>query len=110
MASGIALINRMIAEIKKKKVEIEETFENSSIDIGQVVKEKRGESFQFELKKNKLKEIRMACIMDKFTFESYNPECLLFQLTPSDWQKEMEAFNPDLLFVESAWQGKNNIW
>lgn len=110
MASGIALINRMIAEIKKKKVEIEETFENSSIDIGQVVKEKRGESFQFELKKNKLKEIRMACIMDKFTFESYNPECLLFQLTPSDWQKEMEAFNPDLLFVESAWQGKNNLW
>ncbi|MGB1742488.1 MAG: glycosyltransferase family protein [Cycloclasticus sp.] len=53
---------------------------------------------------------KVACIMDDFTFNCYQPECQLQQLTPSDWQQELEAFQPELLFIESAWRGKDELW
>ncbi len=55
-------------------------------------------------------ELKIACIMDEFTFNSYNPECIVKQLTPSDWRKELESFNPDFFFLESAWGGKDQLW
>ncbi len=57
-----------------------------------------------------LKNLRVACIMDEFTYESYHPECQVRQVTPANWQTEVEAFIPQLLFVESAWCGKDNLW
>lgn len=56
------------------------------------------------------RQVRMACIMDDFTYGSYAPECELFQLTPEHWQSELEAFKPELLFIESAWRGKDELW
>lgn len=56
------------------------------------------------------KDIRVACIMDDFTFHSFDPECRLFQLTPERAIKELEYFQPDLLFIESAWRGKDELW
>lgn len=55
-------------------------------------------------------QVRMACIMDDFTFGSYQPECQLFQLTPANWEAELEAFQPEVLFIESAWRGKDELW
>ncbi|MCY1348343.1 hypothetical protein D9M68_413280 [compost metagenome] len=55
-------------------------------------------------------QVRMACIMDDFTFGSYQPECGLFQLTPDNWRAELEAFQPEVLFIESAWRGKDELW
>ncbi|MFN3767598.1 MAG: glycosyltransferase [Ectopseudomonas guguanensis] len=55
-------------------------------------------------------QVRMACIMDDFTFGSYQPECQLFQLTPANWKAELEAFRPEVLFIESAWRGKDELW
>lgn len=57
-----------------------------------------------------LKAIRVACVMDEFTFHSFGPECSLLPLTPDDALAELEAFKPDLLFIESAWRGKNDLW
>ena len=57
-----------------------------------------------------LSELRMACIMDEFTYTSYQPECILMQLTPENWGKELEEFNPEVLFIESAWRGKDDLW
>jgi spore maturation protein CgeB len=56
------------------------------------------------------KEIKIACVMDEFTFHSYDPECTLLQLSPDHALDELEAFNPDLLFIESAWRGKDELW
>src|SRR5690606_12295903 len=56
------------------------------------------------------REIRVACIMDDFTFGSYQPECDLYQLTPGGWKNELKTFQPDLLFIESAWRGKDELW
>ncbi|TET31577.1 MAG: methyltransferase domain-containing protein [Planctomycetota bacterium] len=57
-----------------------------------------------------LKELKIACIMDTFSFVSFSPEANFLQLTPQDWEDEMRSFMPDLLFVESAWRGKDDLW
>lgn len=57
-----------------------------------------------------LKQLKVASIMDEFTFLSYEPECNLLQLTPQHWEQELTTFQPELLFIESAWRGKNDLW
>jgi FkbM family methyltransferase len=57
-----------------------------------------------------LRNLRVACIMDEFTFGAYAPECMLTQLTPADWETELESSTPELLFIESAWRGKDELW
>ena len=64
----------------------------------------------FELKASSLKSLKVACIMDAFTRLSYAPECELQDLTPDGWKEELVSFSPDMLFIESAWQGKNGLW
>ncbi|WP_210447116.1 FkbM family methyltransferase [Vibrio crassostreae] len=54
--------------------------------------------------------LKVACIMDEFTYQSYLPECNLKQLTPTHWLKELEDFKPEMLFIESAWRGKDELW
>lgn len=54
--------------------------------------------------------IKVACVMDEFTFHSYQPECSLLPLTPDNALKELDYFNPDILFIESAWRGKDDLW
>lgn len=58
----------------------------------------------------KLRSIKIACIMDTFTYESYSHEAVLLQLTPENYQTELEKFSPDMLFIESAWRGKDALW
>ncbi|MFD0961826.1 glycosyltransferase family protein [Paenibacillus chungangensis] len=56
------------------------------------------------------KSIKVACIMDEFTFHSFEPECNLLQITPSNWKSQLEQFEPDLFFIESAWKGIQGLW
>ncbi|MDD0977168.1 methyltransferase domain-containing protein [Pseudomonas fontis] len=56
------------------------------------------------------RSIKVACIMDAFTFSSYRFECDLLQLTPQHWKQELDSFQPALLFIESAWRGKDGLW
>ena len=57
-----------------------------------------------------LREIKVACVMDEFTFASYKDICTLQQLSIDQWQSELEQLQPDILFIESAWRGKNDAW
>lgn len=54
--------------------------------------------------------LKVACVMDEFTFGSYRYECDLMPLTPTNWKAEIEGFGPELLFIESAWRGKDDLW
>jgi len=58
----------------------------------------------------KNKKLRVACIMDEFTFHSFGPECDLMQLSPSGAFVELYTFQPDFVFIESAWQGLDQRW
>lgn len=57
-----------------------------------------------------LQNLKVACIMDEFTYTSFAPTCNLFQLTPHNWQQELESFKPKVVFIESAWRGKDELW
>jgi FkbM family methyltransferase len=54
--------------------------------------------------------LKVACVMDDFTYSSYESTCELKQLTPSGWESELKGFQPQLLFIESAWRGKDELW
>ncbi|AOA59208.2 glycosyltransferase family protein [Acinetobacter larvae] len=56
------------------------------------------------------KKLKIACIMDEFTYFCFAPEADLLQLTPEHWLDEIVSFKPDILFIESAWQGKESLW
>lgn len=58
----------------------------------------------------KKKKIKVATIMDDFTFHSYKEECDLMQLSLTDYREELETFQPELLFIESAWRGLDEQW
>ena len=64
----------------------------------------------FSLRAERLSQLRVAAVMDRFTLDSYQPECDLLEVTPENWRGEIDAFQPDLLMIESAWQGKDNLW
>lgn len=65
---------------------------------------------KFNLRVSNLRELRVACIMDRFSYDCFSPECQLLQLTPDNWREEINSFDPDMLFIESAWQGKEELW
>lgn len=59
---------------------------------------------------SKGRKLRVAAIMDEFTYQCYMPECDLMQITPDNFREEIDGFNPDFLFIESVWRGKDNLW
>lgn len=59
---------------------------------------------------NEIKKLKVAAIMDEFTYNCYAPECEIMQVTPDDFKDEIDGFNPDILFIESVWRGKDNLW
>lgn len=52
----------------------------------------------------------MAGILDELSSCFFAYECNLLNLSRNDWKEQMEQFKPQLLFVESAWKGKNEEW
>lgn len=54
--------------------------------------------------------VKLAAIMDDFTYHSYKEECELMQLSLGNYLEELEEFQPELLFIESAWRGKDEEW
>lgn len=58
----------------------------------------------------RLKHLRVAAILDDFSYACFRDECDLRQLTPGDWRAELKAHRPEMLLVESAWRGKDQLW
>jgi len=55
-------------------------------------------------------KLRVAAIMDEFTATGYGPECDLQQLSIGNWEAELSTFLPQLLLIESAWNGRRAEW
>jgi FkbM family methyltransferase len=56
------------------------------------------------------KALKVAAVMDEFTFHAFAPECNLLQLLPANWEQQLAGFAPDLVFIESAWRGADEQW
>lgn len=57
-----------------------------------------------------LADFNLAVISDEFTTACLEPEANLIKFGPDDWQAVFEFNKPDMLFVESAWQGNDGKW
>ncbi len=54
--------------------------------------------------------INVACILDEFSFNCFKYEANFYQLGTKDWKSIINRVNPDFLFVEAAWEGRNKEW
>lgn len=54
--------------------------------------------------------VKIACILDEFSYDCFSYDCNLLQLKSMTWEKQIKDFHPDLLLVESAWYGICKTW
>lgn len=54
--------------------------------------------------------LRVALIADTFTGTALSYECDVLMLTQANYEEEINGFAPDLVFVESAWDGNDGEW
>ena len=55
-------------------------------------------------------DLRVACILDEMSYQSFEPECHLVTFGPHNWLEVLEREMPNLLLVESAWRGNGGSW
>lgn len=107
-----SLINTLEKPEQKKNSSIEGGFKEIQplkVEHKEIVNKKLIEHKIYPTKANSSK-LKIACIMDEFTYFCFSPEAELLQLTPELWLNEISEFKPDFLFIESAWQGKESLW
>jgi spore maturation protein CgeB len=54
--------------------------------------------------------LRVAAILDEMSAACFAPECELVPLTLDGWREQLDERRPDLLLVESAWNGNGGEW
>ncbi|MCE5219849.1 MAG: glycosyltransferase [Clostridium sp.] len=106
----LSFIDKRINYLEKQNKIIIDTVGKMGIKITQKNEIKTNSVRNFNLDIENLKDLRVACIMDRFTLDSYSPECNLLEVTPEGWKSEIDEFKPHMLFIESAWQGKDGLW
>lgn len=52
-----------------------------------------------------LRNLKVAAILDEFSFLSIAPEVELHPVTPDNWREVIDRVQPDLFLCESAWRG-----
>lgn len=55
-------------------------------------------------------KLKVATILDEFSYQSLTPEFNLLQLHPEHYKQQIRDFEPDLIFIESAWFGHEKLW
>jgi glycosyltransferase involved in cell wall biosynthesis len=54
--------------------------------------------------------LRVAAILDEMSEACFAPECDLMRLSLDSWREQLDERRPDLLLVESAWNGNGGEW
>lgn len=57
-----------------------------------------------------IKDLRVAVIMDEFTYHSYKYEANLLRLSFDNWKNEIISFMPNFILIESSWHGNDSEW
>ncbi|PQZ65017.1 spore coat protein [Achromobacter sp. MYb9] len=58
----------------------------------------------------KFSKLKVALVSDALTQASLEAECTVRNITPENCERVFLDWRPDVLFVESAWQGFRNSW
>lgn len=59
---------------------------------------------------SRLRPIKVALVADRLTVDGLSLSCQARELTPLNYWLLLRLWRPDILFVESAWQGLNEAW
>lgn len=73
------------------------------------LRNKLKKSFQFD-PKNRYSKLKIATVVDEFTYTCLSYEADVLQLEFESYHTQIEEFQPDLVFIESAWLGKQKSW
>ncbi|WP_209121757.1 glycosyltransferase [Alkalihalobacillus sp. BA299] len=57
-----------------------------------------------------IKQLRVAAILDDFSYQSFKHDCKLITFRPDNWREVFSYEHPNLLLVESAWKGNGGSW
>lgn len=61
----------------------------------------------FQIEPKYLKDIKVAIIMDEFSYNSFKYEFNALIVAPDNWKEIFQTEKPDLFLCESAWHGIN---
>lgn len=67
-------------------------------------------SSQVDTISKKMNDVNVACILDEFSMACFKDVVHLIPVSLNNWMRELEINKPDILFVESAWNGNNGQW
>ncbi|MGD2065301.1 MAG: glycosyltransferase [Dehalococcoidia bacterium] len=56
------------------------------------------------------KDLKIAVIMDEFTYDCFKYEANLITFKPENWKEVLVSNSPDFLLIESAWLGNDSSW
>lgn len=57
-----------------------------------------------------MKDLHIALIADQLTASCLSAECKITVITPRNYRWMLRFYTPDLLLVESAWEGRKGSW
>lgn len=57
-----------------------------------------------------VKELRVAGILDEFSYKSFQEDCKIITFRPDNWLEVFTKELPHMLLVESAWKGNGGSW
>ncbi len=56
------------------------------------------------------RHLKVGLVADELTSSCLRHVCQVIELTPKGFERQLSRMNPDLMFVESAWQGPKHAW
>ncbi|WOH37515.1 DUF3880 domain-containing protein [Thalassotalea fonticola] len=71
---------------------------------------KKTDKIQKKILDKSISNLKVACILDEFSYSSFSPEMELHKITPNDVKAQLVEINPDYIFIESAWKGNDSCW
>lgn len=92
--------------IDQKSLAPEITVNNKSVQHNQT---KPRTPLKLSFAHKKAKELKVAVILDEFSFNSFKDEFTPLVITPTNWKIVFAQQRPDLFFCESAWSGNDSV-
>lgn len=99
-------VDDLLKNLKERRDTLEAILTENGVAFGG--EEETPSAFKTECRE--LKKLKVAAVMDAFTLGNFKSECVLREITSDKWKEQIDEFGPDLFFLESAWNGKDNSW
>lgn len=61
-----------------------------------------------QLRRRSTRQVRVATVLDEFSFDSFKYECVAIPVEPGNWREQFERHKPELFLCESAWSGEDS--